>query len=158
MIQPKTIKQSEKGEFQPLQPDVYQVQIIDVEEREGTKYGSSDKIMQFMFKTAVVDGDSKGQSLFIFTSQSWFGGGKGSNPSKLFNLIKAVYDHYEEDTDLNSVVEISDKEINGLIGKQLRVSVTVNNNNKNKITGFMPIKKEIKYQQENVDPDDIDIP
>lgn len=148
MIQPKTISKS-TAEFKPLPADVYQVTIVDVEERESTKFASTDKVMQFMWRCEVVEGDEIGKRINFFTSESWFDGGKGSNPSKLFNLFKTVYAYYEKETDLKAITEITDKDINGLIGKQLRITVTVTDMEKNKVTGFMPIKKEIAYEVKN---------
>lgn len=158
MIQPKVIKKGEGKTFEPLTQDTYQIQILDVEEIETNKYMSDEKITQFMFKTAVVDGEYEGRLLFVFTSQSWYDGSKqGTRPSKLFNLFKAVYAFYKKDVDLSKMQTITDKEINNLIDKQLRVSVDINKNNRNVVTGFMPIKKEIKYEQQKIDLEKINL-
>jgi hypothetical protein len=147
---------SDNSNFEPLPADVYQVQITDVEEREGTKYGTQDKIMQFMFKAEVVEGDEEGKRLVFFTSESWFNGGKnGSKASKLYNLMKTVYGT----NTVEEMDEITDKEINGLIGQQVRLTVEVTDKNRNKVAGFLPIKKTVKYHAETeaVDPD-LDVP
>lgn len=155
MITGRKISKSTGSEFKPLPADMYQIQITDVEEREGFKFGSTtEKVVQFMFKAEVVEGDETGGRLVIFTSQSWFGGGgKGSSrASKLFDLCKAVYG---EKSPILAMDEITDKEINGLVGKQLRVTVQVTESDRNKVTGFLPIKKEIPYTSKKapVDPD-----
>lgn len=153
MITQQKISKSSGAEYSSIPSDVYQVQIIDVEEREGVKYNTVDeKIMQFMFKTQVVEGEHKGAGVVIFTSKSWFDGGKSSKPSKLYNLLKAVYG------DVSNMEEISDVEINGAVGKQIRVTVELTDNGKNKVTGFLPAKAKINYevdQNEFVDVDDV---
>lgn len=116
-------------------------------------YQSTETVMQFMFKTQVVEGEQKGNTVVIFTSKSWFDGGKNSKPSKLYNLMKAVYG------DVSKIDEITDTEINGAIGKQLRVTVELTDSGKNKVTGFLPAKGTIEYHapsgNEDVDPDGI---
>jgi len=156
MITDKKISKS-NTEFIPLPSDMYQVQIVDVVEKEGIKYASTEKVMQFMFRCEVVEGEQKARLLFFFTSESWFDGGKSSKPSKLYNLIKTIYSYYKKNVDVSTIEEITDAEINGLVGTQLRVTVEATDAGKNKVTGFLPIKKEVKYEVKNesvsVDPD-----
>lgn len=154
MIKATTIKKSAGAEFEVYEPDVYQVQITDVDEREGVKYASQDKIMQYMFKASIVEGENAGKPLAFFTSQSWFDGGENSNPSKLFNLIKTVYAFYDKTKDVKEIEELTDKEINGIVGKQLRLTVAVTEKGKNKVTGFMPIKKEIPFKAKEISTGD----
>lgn len=159
MIQPKTIEKPQGADFEILPADLYQVQIMDVDERETIKFGTTDeKVMQFMFKVQVVEGESKGKGLVFFTSESWFDGGKNNKPSKLYNLMKTIEGFYK-DMAVTSLDAISDVEINGIVGKQIRVTAEVTDSGKNKVTGFLPIKKEIEYVEEKTDesvnPDDI---
>lgn len=164
---PVRVQQSEEGDYSPLPADVYQVQIVDVEEREGTKYQSSEKITQLLFKTKVVEeGEFKNRSLGIFVTPKWFAGGKNASPSKMFNLFKAVYSFYKKEVNIAELDAefIGLSEINGLIGKQLRLTVQVNAGNKNKIDSMMQIKQVIAYEQaeatagnEDIDPDDIPV-
>lgn len=156
MIKATTIKKSSGQEYEVLDADVYQIQIVDVNEKEGLKYLSQDKVLQYMFKAVVVEGDNIDKPLFFFTSQSWFEGGEGSNPSKLFLLFKNVYAFYEKDKDVKEIEEITDIEINGLVGKQVRVSVAITEKGRNKVTSFLPIKKVIPYKQnENVTMEEV---
>lgn len=153
MISERTISKSQGADFEPLPADVYQVQIIDVDEREGVKYGTQDeKVMQFMFKTQVVEGEQKGKGLVVFTSESWFDGGKNSKPSKLFNLIRTIYSFYK-DKKIADMQVITDKDINGLVGKQIRLTVETTDAGKNKVAGFLPIKEEIEYEAKVTEPE-----
>lgn len=160
MITKKQISKSNNADFKTFEPvpaDVYQIQITDVEERETFKYGSTtEKQMQFFFKSEIVDGDEIGKGIVFFTTQSWFDGGKAGagKASKLYNLMKTV-----EGAKVADLEEISEVEINGLIGKQLRVTAEITDTNKNKVTGFLAAKKEIPYspKKEAIDPD-LDVP
>jgi hypothetical protein len=146
-----SIKRNEGGDFEIVPADLYQVQITDVTEREGTKFNSQDPQLQYMFKTVVVEGEQKGQGIVIFTTPSWFDGGKKSKPSKLFNLFKTVYAFYKKDVDVKNMEGVTGAMINDLIGKQLRVTVEITDAGKNKVTGFMTIKKEVGYTETNDD-------
>lgn len=153
-----SIKKNEGGDFEPVPADLYQVQITDVEEREGTKFNSTEKVLQYMFKSVVVEGEQKGKGIVFFAMPSWFDGGKKSKPSKLFNLFKTVYAFYQKDVDVKNIEEVTGDMINALVGKQIRVTVELTEANRNKVTGFMPIKKEIPYQETNEDVDPEEIP
>jgi hypothetical protein len=167
MINKTTISKNDSS-FEPIPADLYQVQILDVNEVEGTAYMSTKKIMQFQFKLAIVEGEFKDRVLFLWTSQTWFSGseGKATKPSKLFTLIKTINSYYYKDINTADIEEITEKEINNLIEKQIRITVEITDNNKNKIISMTPIKKEIPYKSEieienpldeDVDPDDIPI-
>lgn len=153
-----SIKKKTGGDFKAVEGGMYQVQITDIQEREGTKYQSTEKQMQYMFKTVIVDGEEKGSGIVIFTSQSWFDGGKNAKPSMLFNLFKTIYKFYHKDVDVKTIEEVTGTMINALVGKQLLVVVELTDAGKNKVTSFMPIKKEIAHKETNEDVDVDKIP
>jgi hypothetical protein len=141
----KSISKSQGQGFEILDADVYQVQIVDISEKEGTKFNSSEPVQQFEFKCEVVEEENLGKRVFIWTTQSWFDGGKSSKPSKLFDLVRQIYAFYHKDVNVKDMEEINFQQLNDLIGKQLRVTVTVTENGRNRVVGFMPIKKELPY-------------
>ncbi len=147
------IGSSEGAAFEPLPADMYQVVIDDVTERMGTKLNTNEPQPQLMFKAIVVEGENKGRFVYIFTSQSWFDGGTNSKPSKLYTLVKNIYTFYEPKADLKKIEEINTEMINGLVGKQIRITVEVTPTNKNKVTGFMSIKAEQKVEKEAISAD-----
>ena len=147
--------------------DVYQIQVSDITEVDGTDYNTKEPKKQLKFYGIIVDGDEVGKKISFFTSHSWFNGGKNSKPSKLFNLVKTVYSYYKKDVKVADLPLISVEEVNGLVGKQLRVTTEVNEKGWPKVTSFTPIKKHIEYEgevsdfekemDENVNLDDIKI-
>lgn len=137
----------ERAEYVPLPADVYQVQISDLEVRTGKKYMSEEEQQQILFKMLVVDkSDNRGHGIGAFSTTRWFNGGKNMSPSKLFQIFTAVYAYYHKDIDLNEWYPemVNMQAINDLIGKQLRITVNLTQDKKNKITSFMPIREELE--------------
>lgn len=141
-----------KSDFVPVPEDLYQVVISDVEEKIMPRYqakNEDDVEAFYKFKFVIINGEdefSQEKVVSAFCTRKWFSGNKKVNPSKLVNLVKAVYAYYYPKL---SVVELEADDmtpavINDLIGKQLRVSVKLNEEGSaNKITEFMAIKKEL---------------
>lgn len=138
--------------------DVYQIQLTDVQEREGTDYKTGEPKKQLRFAGNIVTGDEKGKTITFFSSTSWFNGGQNSKPSKLFNLVKNVYAYYHKDIEVKTLPIITVEDVNALIGKQVRVSTEESEKGWPKVTSFMPIKKEYEYKEElseDIDPANI---
>ena len=151
--------------YKAIPADVYQVVIEDIEVRVGKKYMSDEEQKQFLFRTKVLDeGEHKGHGLGFYVSIKWFAGKSAMQPSKLFNLFKAVYSNYYKSVDLLKWTGdmINMETVNDFIGKQIRVTVE-EKEGKNRVTTFMPIKKEMEVQKvelsplknEDVDPESI---
>lgn len=141
----------DQGEFKLLPNDVYQVILKDVEVRTMKKYKSEEEAPQLMYKFQVCDaGEYNGAPLVGFSTFKWFDGGKGSNPSKLFQIFQAFYSYYEPKANLSEFEAemINMDMINGLIGKQIRVTTAQTPNKKNKLTAFMAIKEELPEPKE----------
>lgn len=139
--------------------DIYQIALTDVSEVDGTDYQTHEPIKQFKFIGKIVDeGDYQGKVISFFTSPSWFNGGKSSKPSKLFNLYKTVYAFYDKAKKPDEIPVITAEDVNGMVGKQIRVTTEVNKNGWPKVTSFTTIKKEIPVSgNEDVDPDEVDL-
>lgn len=144
----------EAPSFQLLPNDVYQVVITDVEKHEGLKYMSTEKQEQLKLKLSVCDpGEFNGSQLMAFSSYKWFDGGTSSSPSKLYAIFQAVYGFYEPKADLQTFEPemINMDMINGLIGKQMRVTVMQTQKGKNKIESYMKIKEELPLPKSKAD-------
>lgn len=143
------VEAPENKGFVTLPEDVYQVVIKDIDEKIMTKYKSAEEDAFYQFKLAVLDeGENiQGETINIFTSRKWFSGNKKAQPSKLVTLVKAVYAFYHPKLD---VIELEADDmtlqvINDLIGKQMRVTIKVNEEKTgNKVTEFMAVKREIE--------------
>lgn len=137
--------------------DVYQIKLTDVVESEGTDFNTGEPRRQLKFAGVIVEGEYAGKIISFFTSTSWFNGGKNSKPSKLFNLAKTVYAFYQKGIKVNEIAVFSAEDVNGLIGKQIRVTTETNEKGWPKVTAFTPIKAEITFDKDEVDPS-IEIP
>jgi len=143
---------TESAQWDVIPEDVYQVVIKDIDEKETTKYMSEEKDVQYLFKFALLEGDEKilGSSLVAYASRKWFTGGKTTSPSKLVTLVKAVYGFYYPKLNVNVLTaeDMNPQVINDLIGKQVRVSVKLNDDKtRNKVADFMTIKAEMKVPE-----------
>lgn len=138
-----------------LPADVYQVVLTDVTEVEGKKYDTGEPLAQLKFSGEVVEKENLGKKVSFFTTLSWFDGGKSSKPSKLYNLAKAILGVAK----VKEMPVCTYDDVNSLIGKQVRVSLDVTEKGWNKVTGFLPVKKDIEYEKkalnEDVNPDEI---
>jgi hypothetical protein len=157
------VTKSEGGSFTPIPEGTYQVQVVDVKQKQSqTQYGLKDK---FVFSCAVVDDEEyMGRLVFVACNISWFNGEGGKRPSKLFTFIKTIYAHYQKDVKVSEVTEVTGEMVNELVGKQFIAVVKVDDKFNN-VTDFMKVKKEIAYEHkkseqkmnENIDPEDIKI-
>lgn len=127
--------------------DVYQVVLVDVKETDGTDFNTGEPKKQLKFFAEIVEGEEKGKSISFFTSYSWFNGGKNVKPSKLFNLVKTVYAFYKNDVSVREMDIITADDVNGLLGKQIRITTDETEKGWPKVTAFTPIRKEISYKR-----------
>lgn len=138
--------------------DIYQITLTNVTESVGKDFSTGEPKQQLKFFGEVVEGTEKGKTVTFFTSLSWFSGGKSAKPSKLFNLVKNIYSFYGQ-IDVMNLPFVTAKDINILIGKQVRITVEETESGWPKVTAFTPIKKEIEYKSEvsdvEVNVDDI---
>jgi len=134
--------------------DLYQIVLTNVVEADGSDYNTGEPKKQLKFYGEIVEGEEKGKTISFFTSLSWFNGGKGAKPSKLFNLVKNIYAFYETGMAVSDMPIITPKDINSLMGKQIRVTVDENEKGWPKVVAFTPIKKEIEYSSS---PEDVNI-
>lgn len=154
----------------PIKAGTYQVVVDDVKTIEGRNFVTKQPEPNFLFKTRIVEEDNKNHYIGVFARVSWFNGvtkkGSAVSPSKLYTFVKAIYAHYNDKIDLDTikVSDLNKEFFNDLVGKQLMLVVDLRDD-KNRVTGFSPIKKKIEIPEEendtevekieDVDPDDI---
>lgn len=147
----QTIRKSEGGSFEPLESDVYQVQIVDIQLKENEYMGKKSKQLEFTSQVATPLSDKDhGRQLKFWTSTTWNMGGGKYSPSKLFTLVTSVYKHYKPDVSVKDMEEIQVSQINDLIGKQVRVNVVAKEREDgktvNKVESFLPIKAPVEFE------------
>lgn len=156
------ITKKEGESFDPIPEGTYQVQVVDIKEKDSeTKWGVKHK---FQFNCAIVEGEYAGRLVFVSANVSWFPGGNGNKPSTLYKFVQTIYAHYHKDIKVQDMEGITGAEINDLIGKQFIALVKLSEDGKyNNVTEYLKIKSPIDYtyerkednQNEDVDPDDI---
>lgn len=133
--------------FDPLPADVYPVQILDIEEREGTKFQSSEVEMQISVKFVVIEeGPHYGRFLWATCSPKITGGTK---QSKLYQVVTSASRHEFTKEELQKAHEIVTPDfLNSLIGEQMRLTVSV----KDKVDGSGGKTNKIEaYMQKKAD-------
>lgn len=134
--------------FEPVPADVYTVEVLDIEEREGTKYQSSEVETQINFKFVIIEeGPFYGRFMWATCAPKITGGTK---QSKLYQVIVAATGKEFSKDELKRAGEIVTPEfLNGIIGSQLRLTVSVKDKvdgsggKTNKIDSFLPKKVEL---------------
>jgi len=134
--------------FEPVPADVYTVEVLDIEEREGTKYQSSEVETQINFKFVIIEeGPFYGRFMWATCAPKITGGTK---QSKLYQVIVAATAKEFSKDELKRAGEIVTPEfLNGIIGSQLRLTVSVKDKvdgsggKTNKIDSFLPKKVEL---------------
>lgn len=159
-VTPMPVKQgtsveATKGKnFEPLPADVYPVQILDIEEREGTKWQSTEVEVQINVKFVVLEeGPHYGRFLWATCSPKIAG---GSKQSKLYQVIVAATGKEFTKDELQKAHEIVTADfLNSMIGAQLRVAVIVTDKQdgsggkSNKINTYMPKKGDLPEYDES---------
>lgn len=110
---------SEGKTFDALPEDIYQVVIEDVELKDVAKFekpNETEKVFNFTF--SVMGGEFEGRKLWKKIRPVLSSGSSNNKPSLLFVLLKAVLKR-----DPRTDVKLTAKDINKLVGKQLRVVV-----------------------------------
>jgi hypothetical protein len=143
---------TDTGKYPLLPADSYQVVIKDIEEKKDQpvyqKPGETQDKLGFEFEI-IEEGEYKGRKLWQdarpIISSGGDSNGKVFSPSTLYRLFCAVNNVKLSQDEADSV---GAKDINGLIGKQVRLVVQQKPNMKgdlkNKITDFLPVKSQIK--------------
>lgn len=133
-----------KKDFELLPDDTYQVVISNIDYKEQQPvYQSTTEFedkLNFEF-TIVEEGPYKGRKLWKETNTVMKAGNKGYSPSNLYKLFCAVNRVKLQDEEAQSVVA---KDINAMVGKELRLVVKIEPNqkgeDKNKVKDMLPLK------------------
>ena len=142
-----------QSNFSLIPEGIYQVVIKDIEEVDSKKYSSDELEVKYLFKFVLLDGqpDIIYQSVNAFCSRSWFMGAGDLNPSKLVNIVTAIYGHYYPKIKITDIEKenVTSNMVNKLIGKQLRI-VIKEISEKNKITDFLKADKILEFDEQIV--------
>lgn len=142
--------------FDPVPADVYAVEVLDIEEREGTKFQSSEVETQINFKFAIIEeGPYYGRFMWATCAPKVTGGAK---QSKLYQVIVAITGKEFSKDELKRAGEIVTPDfLNSMIGSQLRLTVSIKDKvdgsggKTNKIDAFLTKKVDLPaYDQSKV--------
>jgi hypothetical protein len=138
------ISVSDSKTYVPLPADVYQCEIIEVEQKEERGYQSEEMVTNIVFTFAVLEeGENYGRRLWAHCSPKLVGGAK---TSKLYSLLSTLLDKAWTPEELNTFkTEITPDFLNSLVGSQIRLTVSQkpkqDGTMKNVIDGFLKKKK-----------------
>ncbi len=139
----KATQPTNKTDFELLPDDVYQVEVSKLELKvDQPKYKSTEVEDKFGFVfTVVEEGKFKSRKLWLDVRTYVSPGYNGKSPSWLYRIFCAVMD---TKLDEQSARSVGIKDLNDLVGKQLRLVVKQQPNSqgvmKNKIVDVMPLK------------------
>lgn len=160
---------SEATEYELLPEDTYQVQITKLDlKTDQTIYQSTEVEDKFAFEfTIVEEGEYKGRKLWLDVRTIMSAGWTGGSPSWLYKIFCAVNAIQLTDEEAKSVTA---KNVNEMLGKQLRLIVKQKPNQKgiikNKIVDVMalkgaaigweePVVDHSSIEEEDINVDDI---
>jgi hypothetical protein len=151
------LQKIEKKEYPVLPAGVYQAQIADIREKLKTPWGqpeSAEKELYLTFQFTIISGKYKGQNLFkdVRPVAPTPSEGNSFKPSWMWRIVSAVMGHpfsFAEGVDFRS------DQVNGLIGRQLRLIVNQtppkDGKSYNNITEVLPVEEEMEGLADNVD-------
>lgn len=138
----------ETKEYELLPKDVYQAQLLDIENRTEQAWNSNEMVDKIVFTFVLIeDGEHYGRRLWqhCTTKLSKYKGG-----SNLYKVLAGLHGRDFTDAEVASPEKIAgDDALNSLIGKQVRLTVgvvekqTKKGEFKNTIESFMPVKSEL---------------
>ena len=146
-VQGSNVVAPEGKEWDLIPKDVYQVEVLDIELKEGTKYQSDEKQTQLVFTFVLIEeGEHYGRRMWQYASQTLSKFKGGSNLYKTIVGLNGGVQLTDEQCS-NIDVTCSDEALNALIGKQVRLSIgdkaKQDGTLKNIIESYLPIKEEL---------------
>jgi hypothetical protein len=130
---------------EPLPDDIYQVQVTDVTMEKTMSPFTGEEAERLTWYLHILDeGQYRGRQVMAWTANKWFVNAKTGIKSGLYAIADGVFAGYGTKIDMDFGVSFNP---NDLLKKQVRI--TVQNMDKGggktslKITGYMPIKKEL---------------
>ena len=145
-------KKEETKSYPLLKEDVYQVQLIDINEKESNKYQSTETEMKLHFSFAILQGknidgdDAKGRVIDYNFIPNYLYISKKTGKNKLYQVVEALLGR---ELELKEEAEgITGKLLNELINKQVRVFVenkTKEDKSFSNIIKLSPIDSEMTH-------------
>ena len=143
-------KLPDRPQFPVLEEGTYQVVIVDKNEKEGTNFNTGEPEKQYQFDLRVVDPEENaGHMLKVWSSTKYSPAKPGRKEAKLYTIVTKA---------MKKIVPPEDLHLNELIDKQLKVVVSVEQNEqgyeRNKIVSFLEAKQNIGEDNELALPED----
>ena len=133
LTEPINIEKRETKEFPPIPKDIYQVELLDISIQERPTYDTrlkskEEQIIEkvFCFQFTLLEGkdkdgkDLRGRNVWANFIPSYLYISKKNGKNKLYRIVEALLGHELTPTE-EATLDISI--LNGLIGKQCRLSV-----------------------------------
>lgn len=146
-VQGINIEVPEGKEFELLPKDVYQAELLDIDQKMQNKYQSDEQEEVLVFQFVILEkGDHYGRQMWKYCTPKLSKYNGGSN---LYKVLVGLNGGKElsDDAFENPHVTLSDEKLNALIGKQVRLSVgqkaKQDKTMKNVIDAFLPVKEEL---------------
>ena len=142
---PVSVTGQSSKQFAPMPVDVYQFEVMDIESKMGTKFQSEELEEKFSFTFVCVErGEFYGRRLWRETNTKFVGGQK---PSNLYGVLCGITGKTFSKEECEDPSFINESLLNGLIGKQIRLSVgqkqSQSGKTVNTITSFLPVKEQL---------------
>ena len=134
-------------EFEVLPQDIYQVELLDVEQKTQKKWKSDEEEDVFVFTFVILDdGEFYGRRMWEYAAQKL---SKYKGGSKLYKALVGLNGGVQltDEACMTPEETCSDNAINALIGKQVRLTVgqkaKQDGSLKNVIESYLPVKKDL---------------
>lgn len=156
------LQEPAKKIYEPLSPDVYQFQLMDIESKQQTKYLSDEMedVLNFTF-VCLEEGENYGRRIWKTVPPKLVGGAK---PSGLYTLLAGLTGKQFSKEECRNVHEtVTPEFLNALVGHQVRLALeihtTTTGKKVNKITSYLPVKNILpdfdpEKQQKDIIKDD----
>ena len=131
--------------YEVLKPGIYQCELNDVEERDGTSFtGQPEKQLAFIF-VILKEGEYYGRKLWWNANKKFVGGTK---PSNLYVIVEALTGKvYTKEESKTSNEWLNADFLNALVGKQQLLAVSQkpkqNGEMKNVIDSILPVETNL---------------
>lgn len=142
-----SVSGSSAKEFAPMPVDVYQFELLDVEAKEGLKWGSEETETKLSFTfVCVEEGQYYGRRVWRNSNTKFVGGTK---PSNLYTIVTGITQRqFSKEECANAENVITMDFLNSLIGTQMRLSIgqsvsPTNGKTYNSIQAYLPVKQQL---------------
>lgn len=140
---------TKKEEFDPIPEGMYQCEITDIREKEGTKYMSTEKEMKIEFEFKILGNSvAQGRKLWKKITPKYSEPYEGGKPSNLFVILRAALGRVPtiEDSSATALNSLKGKQVNCVVKQEKGKDGKMWNN----ISDFLGINEEITTADEEL--------